>query len=110
TSAARTGHTFLTTLNQGFRGTPWGRLGRKIGARQRPVERLKSGRAGACRNGCRCIRDSRARARGAVALSARRSLLRDARARACGGAVPPPHALPARPRPDRPFEGFPPAE
>ena len=45
-----------------------------------------------------------------MALAARGALLRDARARARGAAVPAPHAVPARPRPDRAREGVPAAD
>src|SRR5829696_6249829 len=43
-----------------------------------------------------------------MALTARRALLRDARAGAGGGSLPPADAVPARPRPHRAREGVPP--
>ena len=51
-------------------------------------------------------------ARGGVALAARGALLRDARGARieAGGGVPPAHAVPARPRPDRPLEELPPPQ
>src|SRR2546423_5502721 len=63
--------------------------------------------AGASRSGCRCLREPRAGARGALAVTARGSVVRVARTRPAGRGMPLADALSARPRPHRALEGVP---
>ena len=78
--------------------------------RHRPDHRLTWNGARASRTGRRCLRGAPSRGRGGTPLAARRSLLRDARARAGRGGVPAANAVPARPRSHPPLEAVPPAQ
>ncbi len=87
-------------------GRPIGRRGLERRRRHRPHHHLAWERGDRRTR----IRGTNPRARGAVAVAARRPLLRDARTPEAGGAVRRAHAVPARPRPDRPLEAVPPPQ